>query len=114
VEFDNAIDAVSFTFENLYSSGYGEVGQWTLYNDGVQVAQSTFTESGSGSGSGTIDLSGYGSFDQIVFSGVLQSDGSDGSDFTIKEVSFSGVASAAVYDDWIDARCRRSFRWARC
>ena len=102
VAFDTAIDEVSFSFQSLYSASYGEQAQWTLFNDGVQVAQNTFTEIGSGSGNGTINLAGYGDFDQIVFTGLMQTDGTDGSDFFITEVRYATPVLAAVYNDSIE------------
>ena len=90
----------SFSFSALYSSNFGEQAQWAIYKDGSLVAQSSFTEQGAGSGAGTIDLSGFGPFNQIIFTGLPQTDGTDGSDFLITNVTFTNPASpAATYDD---------------
>jgi len=88
IDLDNATETASFSFEHLYSASYGEVGHWAVYNDGSLVSEGDFTEDFPGGGSGTVDISGVGAFDQIVLTGKLQTDGTDGSDFMITEVSF--------------------------
>ena len=72
-----------------------------MLNNGTQIAQSTFTEDGAGSGNGTIDLSGYGSFDQIIFTGLAQTDATDGSDFIITDITFPNPNLVTSYDDSI-------------
>lgn len=99
VDFDDDIDSLSFSFSKLFTNSYGEQAQWSIYENGTLIAQSTFTEIGSGSGSGTIDVSGFGSFDSIVFRGLLQTDGTDGSDFFITDVTFDASASSSDTGD---------------
>ncbi len=99
VDFDAPIDNASVTFATLYSGSYGEQAQWSVYDNGTLVAQATFTESGFNSGSGTIDLSGLGQFDQIILRGLPQTDGSDGSDFFITEITFENPILASEFND---------------
>ncbi|WP_420859382.1 Hint domain-containing protein [Marivivens marinus] len=98
VNFDQDITELSFDFSVLWTQGYAEQAQWAIYNDGVLVASGTFTEDVAGSGSGTVDVSGYGAFDQIVFSGLPQTDGTDGSDFLITSVTYTPAADTAGND----------------
>ena len=100
VEFDDNVTSASFSFQSLFTDGFGEVGHWEIYDDGVLVAQSDFTESTTGSGSGTIDLSGFGEFDTIVFSANLQTDGTDGSDYVVTDISFT-MPTTVSSDDTI-------------
>ncbi len=102
VDFDNDVDQLSFSFEHLYTQTYGEQGHWAIYNDGVLVAEGDFTEGSAGSGSGTVDVSGYGAFDQIVFTGLIQTDLTDGSDFTLTNITYTeapGTGSGGIGAD---------------
>ena len=74
VDFDNDVDSASFDFANLYTSSYGEVGHWAVYNDGVLVDEGDFSASGS-SNSGTVSIDPLADFNQLVLSSNLQSDG---------------------------------------
>ena len=98
VAFDTDVTEASFSFDVLWTSSFAEVGHWAIYNDGVLVAESDFSEGVVGSGSGTIDLSGYGSFDEIRFTALPQTDGTDGSDYVITDVTFT---PSTTYDDTI-------------
>lgn len=100
VDFDNAIDELSFSFSNLFTSSYLEQGQWAIYNDGAFVASGTIIEDSPGLTNGTIDISGYGDFDQIVFSALPETDNSAGSDFLITSITFT--PSVPGGDDTID------------
>lgn len=103
VDFDQDTDDVSFSFKHLYSDSYGEEGHWAVYKDGVLVAEGDFTEDTPGSGTGTIDISGYGDFDQLVLSANLQTDGTDGSDYMVTDVTFTvPPEDPADGDDSID------------
>lgn len=99
VDFDEPISDASFSFSVLYSANFGEEANWAIYDNGTLVAQSNFTESSPGSGRGTIDLSGYGEFDQIIFTGLPQSDGSDGSDFLITDITFENPVLGSEFND---------------
>ena len=66
--------------------------RYTLFFEGTEVHTATFTEQGSDSGSGTVDISGLGLFDEIVFEADLQSDGTDGSDYSIAEFTYTTVS----------------------
>ncbi|RYG89796.1 hypothetical protein EU803_16740 [Loktanella sp. IMCC34160] len=98
VNFDQDITELSFDFSVLWTQDFAEQAQWAIYNDGVLVASGTFTEGVAGSGEGTVDVSGYGAFDQIVFSGLPQTDGTDGSDFLITSVTYTPAADTAGND----------------
>ncbi|MBY6065272.1 Hint domain-containing protein [Leisingera aquaemixtae] len=89
VDFDQDTTDASFSFKHLYSDGYGEEGHWAIYNDGVLVAEGDFTEDTPGSGTGTVDISGYGPFDRLVLSANLQTDGTDGSDYMVTDITFT-------------------------
>ncbi|MEQ9518387.1 MAG: cadherin-like domain-containing protein, partial [Parvibaculum sp.] len=89
VDFDNDVESANFDFQHLYTNSYGENAHWAVYQDGALVAEGDFTEQGSGSGSGTISIDPGTTFDQLVFTGNLQSDGTDGSDFTISQIQFT-------------------------
>ncbi|KIC29845.1 Hint domain-containing protein [Leisingera sp. ANG-M6] len=103
VDFDQDTDDVSVTFKHLYSQSNGEEGHWAIYKDGVLVAQGDFTEDVAGSGTGTIDISGYGDFDQLVLSANLQTDGTDGSDYMVTDITFAVPPEVpADGDDSID------------
>ena len=91
VTFDNDVDSVDFSFANLYSQNFGEVGHWAVYNDGVLVSESDFTETTAGSGSGTISIDPTGAFDSVVFTANAQTDLSDGSDYVITSLDFTEV-----------------------
>jgi len=93
VDFDNGIDSASFNFQNLYTSSFGEVGHWAVYNDGVLVAEGDFSETSPGSGSGTVSIDPANSFNQLVLTGKLQTDGTDGSDFQISSISYNEAAT---------------------
>ena len=94
ITFDDDVQDLSFSFEHLYTSSFGEVGHWAVYDDGVLVSEGDFSEDGAGSGAGTIDLSGIGPIDQIVFTAILQTDGTDGSDYMLTDVTFTSVPEA--------------------
>ncbi len=89
ISLDSDATDASFSFANLYSSSYGEEGHWAVYKDGNLVAEGDFTEQGANTGNGTIDISGHGNFDQIVFTANVQTDGSDGSDYHLTNISFT-------------------------
>ncbi|KIC20874.1 Hint domain-containing protein [Leisingera sp. ANG-Vp] len=89
VDFDQATTSASVSFKHLYTSSNGEEGHWEIYKDGVLVAQGDFTEDVAGSGTGTVDISGYGEFDQLVLSANIQTDLSDGSDYMISDITFT-------------------------
>ena len=89
VDFDQDVTSASFSFQSLFTDGFGEVGHWAIYNDGVLVSEADFTEDTVGSGTGTVDLSGFGAFDQIIFTALLQTDGTDGSDYVITDISYT-------------------------
>lgn len=96
IAFDQDLDELSFQFEVLFTSSFGETGNYALYNDGVLVHQADFTEQSAGSGSGQVNVAGHGLFDEIVFTGKLQTDGTDGSDFIISDVEFTTAGGAAA------------------
>lgn len=96
ITFDNGASEASFDFAHLYTAGYAEVGHWAVYNDGTLVAEGDFTEQGSGSGSGTISISGVGSFDTLVLTAKPQTDGTDGSDYTVTGVTFTPLPEEAI------------------
>ncbi|WP_264213193.1 Hint domain-containing protein [Leisingera thetidis] len=89
IDFDQDTTDASFSFKHLYTDGYGEEGHWAVYKDGVLVAEGDFTEDGAGTGAGTVDISGYGAFDQLVLSANLQTDGTDGSDYVVTDITFT-------------------------
>ncbi len=91
-DFDNDITAVSFSFQSLFTDSFGEVGHWAIYNDGALVAEADFTEGSPGSGNGTYDIDGFGAFDQLVFTAKLQTDGTDGSDYAVTNISYTTTA----------------------
>ena len=102
IQFENDVTDASFSFQHLYTSSYAEVGHWAVYNDGVLVAEGDFTEDTSGSGTGTVGVSGVGEFDQLVLTANIQTDLTDGSDYTITDVSFTLPDIEPVgYDDSI-------------
>ena len=96
VDFDQATIDASFTFKHLFTDLAGEEGHWAIYNDGVLVAQGDFTEDVAGTGTGTVNISGYGEFDQLVLSANIQTDLTDGSDYTITNITFTEPAEDPV------------------
>ncbi|MQQ07418.1 type I secretion protein [Epibacterium sp. SM1979] len=103
VDFDQETTSASFDFDHLYTSGFGEEGHWAVYNDGVLVAEGDFTEDTGGSGSGSVTISGVGAFDQLVLSANIQTDGSDGSDYTVNQITFTiPVVTPDPYADTIE------------
>lgn len=102
VDFDENVSEVDFSFSTLWTDGYAEVAEWEIYDDGVLVGSGSFSEDEVGSGSGTVNVSGYGEFDQIVFKGLPQTDGTDGSDFLITEVTYVTAAPPPAGNDTID------------
>ncbi|MEX0304153.1 MAG: Hint domain-containing protein [Leisingera sp.] len=88
VDFDQATTDASFSFKHLFTDLAGEEGHWAIYKDGALVAQGDFTEDVAGTGTGTVDINGYGEFDQLVLSANLQTDGSDGSDYSVSNITF--------------------------
>ncbi|HAT86524.1 MAG TPA: hypothetical protein DCS30_11620 [Rhizobiales bacterium] len=99
IEFDNDVSSASFDFQHLYTSNHGETGHWAVYNNGTLVAEGDFSESTYGSGTGTVTINPGQSFDQIKFTGNLQSDGSDGSDFQIREIRYQEVDQTVENND---------------
>ncbi|WP_299842085.1 Hint domain-containing protein [uncultured Roseovarius sp.] len=89
VDFDDDVTSARFSFQSLFTDNFGEVGHWAIYDDGVLVSQADFTEDPVGSGTGTVDLSGFGTFDQIIFTANLQTDGTDGSDYVVTNISYT-------------------------
>ncbi len=94
VDFDNDVDSASFDFASLYTSSFGEVGHWAVYNDGVLVDEGDFSASGS-SNTGTVSINPLADFNQLVLSANLQTDGSDGSDYSISSISFTEADSVS-------------------
>ncbi|MGB7240634.1 MAG: Hint domain-containing protein [Sulfitobacter sp.] len=96
VDFDSAIDGLTFTTFSLQTASFGEVGHYQIYNGGTLVYESDFMDS-TGTGADTIAVSGHGDFDQIVFTALIQTDLTDGSDYGISDITFvpthSGSAS---------------------
>lgn len=88
VDFDNPIDALSFTTFSLRTSDFAEVGHYALYLGGVLVYETDFTDT-TGTGTMTVSVSGHGDFDQIVFTALPQTDGTDGSDYGITDLTFT-------------------------
>ncbi len=102
VDLDDPTDYAAFSFQHLQTSGFGEEGHWAVYNDGVLVAEGDFTEDGAHTGSGDVTISNVGEFDQIVFSANLQTDGTDGSDYVVTEITFDVPAKEPEdHDDTI-------------
>ena len=100
VQFDEDVTSASFSFQSLFTDSFGEEGHWAIYDDGVLVAEADFTESPSGSGTGTVDLSGFGAFDQIIFTALEQTDFTDGSDYVITDISYT-MSVTETSDDTI-------------
>ncbi|MEP3475786.1 MAG: cadherin domain-containing protein, partial [Hyphomicrobiales bacterium] len=99
VDFDNDVDSANFSFANLFSNDFGEVGHWAVYDNGTLVAEGDFTESTPSSGSGTISINPDASFDQLVITGKLQTDGTDGSDFVVTDISYNEVETITGGND---------------
>lgn len=95
VTFDGGASEASFNFEHLYTDDYAEVGHWAVYNDGVLVAEGDFYENGA-PGQGSVDISGVGDFDTLVLSANLQTDLTDGSDFTLTSITFTPLPTEAA------------------
>jgi len=72
----------------LRTSDFAEVGHYALYNNGALIYETDFVDS-TGTGTDTFDVSGHGPFDQIVFSALIQTDLSDGSDYGISDLTFT-------------------------
>ena len=89
IDFDNDIDSASFTFNSLFTSGYGEEGHWAVYDNGVLVAQGDFTEGAAGSGTGTVTIDPTAVFDQLVLSANIQTDFTDGSDYVVTGIDYT-------------------------
>lgn len=102
VDFDQATTVASFDFDHLYTDSYAEEGHWAVYNDGVLVAEGDFTAD-PGGGSGSVLISGVGEFDQLVLSANIQTDLTDGSDYTVSKIEFAiPVVTPDPYADTID------------
>ena len=102
VDFDNPITELSFTTYSLQTASFGEVGHYDVYNGGVLVGSSDFTDS-TGTGNDTFTVSGFGDFDQIVFTALIQTDLTDGSDYGISDITFTPSLPASDPDaDSID------------
>ncbi|MBT8156131.1 Hint domain-containing protein [Epibacterium ulvae] len=102
IDFDQATTAASFDFDHLYTNAHGEEGHWAVYNDGVLVAEGDFTAASSGN-SGSVSISGVGEFDQLVLSANIQTDLTDGSDYTVSNIEFTiPVVTPDPYADTID------------
>ena len=82
VDFDYSIDQLKFTTFSLRTSDFAEEGHYAIYNDGQLVYETDFVAT-FGRGNDTFNVSGHGPFDQIVFSALIQTDLSDGSDYGI-------------------------------
>lgn len=101
VDFDYLIDQMSFTTWSLQTANFGEVGHYAVYDNGNLVYETDFTDS-TGTGADTINVSGHGSFDQIVFTALIQTDLTDGSDYGISDITFTpNSASTQPGDDSI-------------
>ncbi len=87
VNLDSTTDALSFTTLSLQTASFGEVGHYAIYNGGVLVHEADFTDT-TGTGNDTILVSGFGDFDQIVFTALIQTDLTDGSDYGVSNISF--------------------------
>ena len=99
VQFDYDITELSFTTYSLQTASFAEVGHYALYNDGVLVYETDFTDN-TGTGAVTINVSGHGAFDEIVFTALEQTDATDGSDYGISDITFT-PPSTTGYDDTI-------------
>ena len=82
VDFDYSIDQLKFTTFSLRTSDFAEESNYAIYNDGQLVYETDFVATFR-RGNGTFNGSGHGPFDQIVFSVLIQTDLSDGSDYSI-------------------------------
>lgn len=106
VDFDNPVYELSFSIWSLRTTDFSEVAHYALYNNGTLVYETDFVDS-TGTGTDTIDVSGHGAFDQIVFTALIQSDLTDGSDFGISDITFTPTSPAAQpVDDYIDGGLR--------
>ena len=102
VDFDNPVYDLSFTIWSLQTTNFAEVGHYALYDNGTLVYEADFIDS-TGTGNDTIDVNGHGAFDQIVFTALIQSDQTDGSDFGISDITYTPTTLAAQPgDDYID------------
>ena len=102
VTLDNETDALSFDVFSLQTQNFAEVGHWAVYNGGTLVAESDFTEVTPGTGGGTITISGVGNFDRVVFTALAQTDGTDGSDYSVGNITFTPISTIDGDDDSID------------
>ena len=82
VDFDYSIDQLKFTTFSLRTSDFAEESHYATYNDGQLVYETDFVAT-FGRGNDTFNVSGHGPFDQIVFSALIQTDLSNGSDYGI-------------------------------
>lgn len=102
VDFDDPIDQLSFSIWSLQTTSFSEAAHYALYDNGVLVYETDFVDS-TGTGDDTFDVSGHGLFDQIVFTALIQSDLSGGSDFGISDITFTpSVVAGQAGDDSID------------
>lgn len=101
VEFDNPIDELTFTTFSLRTVDFGEVGHYALMLNGVLVYETDFSSTVA-NGSETFTVSGHGDFDEIIFTALEQTDGSDGSDYGISDITFTPSPPPGNNDDSID------------
>lgn len=87
IDFDQQVAEAQFNYEHLFSD-YAEEGHWEVYRDGVRIAEGDFSAN-DGAHWGNVAIQDVGQFDQLVISANIQTDGSDGSDFTVQNVSFT-------------------------
>lgn len=94
------LTSATFSVRNLVSTeAGGEVGQWTAYYKGVEVASDTFRLTSGNSGSFTISPGGL-VFDSVRFSALHTFNGTgDGSGYFL--TGFSGSGSALVNSDYV-------------
>ena len=91
VDFDHDVSSADFTF-NYLREAQGESAHWQTFKDGELVDEGDFSAATNGH-SGTVTIDTGDTFDQLVFTGLEEEDGADGSDFMISEVNFTTVSN---------------------
>ncbi|WP_419904508.1 cadherin domain-containing protein [Kiloniella sp.] len=87
VDFDNEVDTADVSFKYLFDS-FDESAHWQAYNDGVLVAEGDFNPANN-QNTGTFTINPADNFDQLVFTAKEQTDGSDGSDYLLTQISYT-------------------------
>ena len=87
VNFDNEVDTADVSFKYLFDS-YDESAHWQAFNEGVLVAEGDFNPAFS-QNTGTFTIDPSSNFDQLVFTAKDQTDGSDGSDYLLTQISYT-------------------------